>query len=785
MISIVLPVYQVEDYIEDCLKSLLAQTYNDIEIICVNDCGMDNSVTIIKEYQKIDNRILLINHEENRGLGGARNTGIRAAKGDFILFIDSDDYTDETMVEKLYDSLISTKSDVAVCGVMLTFENDQQPHKAFQYDDLATKEYYDLEKDKEILTDMWPSAWNKLYKTSIIKKYHILFKEKILYEDHTFFYEYFGHCKNFSYVDEPLYFYRQQRPHSITTQSVGREKEIFKILDYISDIFADLYPQPIREKLFIKIAVRLLYERRWVFHNADKNYYQYLKNVANYLCKWDRVLLLDVKDTFIENHDPIFLSIEEIDKLEQESLKPHKTKPRLREKLKNFQNVCIRFKNDFYWYIPQIYQMLKDMENNYAEITNNSHKIQKQIYQFDKMLKRNRNFRFELEELKATLSKTNENDALLEKRLSNLELAANNSKTKIEEIWWLAWYLKDHQNADINTGADSKILRFYPTWIPCEYPEYFHGNSWHWSDKFKDYYIQHYNDCSSELKTLFANFSSKDVAYLKLLWERNIKIIPYSLYTEKEGVLLKTDFLFTKEELEEQDKIFRTYHEYISKYILPENSVYEIPVFYYEHGLRNLSDECLAFIKQGDILDLGAYIGDSALILSKYTDKVVYSIEMNESNYKKMEFVLKTNHVDEKVYPILSAVGDQDTTQVYYGDVSFSTLNKLDDTSLYKKESVVVVQKVDTLSTANNIIPHFIKIDVEGEEYKTIMGAKETIFKYKPILCISIYHTATDFLKIKPLIESWNLGYKFHIENHNPFDPVYEKMLICIPGNMQ
>ena len=87
MISVILPVYHVENYIEKCLQSLISQTFSDIEIICVNDCTQDNSITIVKEYQKKDPRIRLINHLENRGLGGARNTGISAAEGEYIVFI--------------------------------------------------------------------------------------------------------------------------------------------------------------------------------------------------------------------------------------------------------------------------------------------------------------------------------------------------------------------------------------------------------------------------------------------------------------------------------------------------------------------------------------------------------------------------------------------------------------------------------------------------------------------------------------------------------------------------
>lgn len=171
----------------------------------------------------------------------------------------------------------------------LSFEADhtQKKHTAFHYDDLADLTLYDISKSKEILTDMWPSAWNKLYKTEIIRKFNILFKERILYEDHTFFYEYFSHCNTFSYIDEPLYFYRQQRPNSITTQSVGREQEIFTILNYIQSIFKNIYDKKTQELLFRKIAVRLLYERRWVFNQSDLNYYKYLYAVSDYLKKVD------------------------------------------------------------------------------------------------------------------------------------------------------------------------------------------------------------------------------------------------------------------------------------------------------------------------------------------------------------------------------------------------------------------------------------------------------------------------------------------------------------------
>ena len=105
----------------------------------------------------------------------------------------------------------------------------------------------------------------------------------------------------------------------------------------------------------------------------------------------------------------------------------------------------------------------------------------------------------------------------------------------------------------------------------------------------------------------------------------------------------------------------------------------------------------------------------------------------------------------------------------YYGDSSFSTLYS-QNADLYKEQDNICVYKVDTLVHNYKISPNFIKLDVEGAEYETILGAKETICKLKPVRA-SLFIILQNILHIKPLIESWNLGYSFHIENHNPFDP--------------
>jgi glycosyltransferase involved in cell wall biosynthesis len=113
-VSVIVPVYNVEPYLRRCLDSLINQTLKDIEIICINDCSPDNSLAILKEYAAKDNRVKIINFRKNKGVGIARNTGIKAAKGKYMGFVDSDDYVDLDYYEKLYKKAIVQTADVVI-----------------------------------------------------------------------------------------------------------------------------------------------------------------------------------------------------------------------------------------------------------------------------------------------------------------------------------------------------------------------------------------------------------------------------------------------------------------------------------------------------------------------------------------------------------------------------------------------------------------------------------------------------------------------------------------------
>lgn len=310
MISIILPIYNMQDYIAECLESVINQTYKDIEIVCVNDFSMDNSMTIVKRYAKNDSRIKIINNEKNRGLGGARNAGLDAAKGEYIMFCDTDDKMMPDMVEKLYNSLIENDADMTFCDVML-LSNDgkMKPYKPFHIDQIKNNEQFYPATAIWEFSDIWPSAWNKIYKKSIIDEFHIKYHENILYEDHTFYWEYVFKCNKVIHINEPLYCYRNNRYDSIMKEVSPRIFEIFTILDYIKEIFKNNLDSQWYSILMPKIATRLIWERTCNFNKGTKIKDEFNNRGYKYLRQFKMKKVFRYKDWFIDNeHDFLYHS---------------------------------------------------------------------------------------------------------------------------------------------------------------------------------------------------------------------------------------------------------------------------------------------------------------------------------------------------------------------------------------------------------------------------------------------------------------------------------------------
>ena len=178
-ITVIIPIYGTEKYIDKCLHSVRGQTFKQIEIICVDDCSPDNSSKIVEDHIKQDKRVVLIRHEKNLGLGGARNTAIRAAKADFIASVDSDDHMSPKMLEILWGATDEGWFDIVCCGFDRVDENDNVLSKV----SYGEKQVSNSDSEIDIFTILNPAFWNKLWRKSLFIDNDIFFPDHDFYED--------------------------------------------------------------------------------------------------------------------------------------------------------------------------------------------------------------------------------------------------------------------------------------------------------------------------------------------------------------------------------------------------------------------------------------------------------------------------------------------------------------------------------------------------------------------------------------------------------------------------
>lgn len=176
LVSIIVPVYNAEKYLTQCLDSIVNQTLREIEIICINDCSTDNSLSILETYAKKDKRIIIINNDKNSGAPGVvKNIGIRHAKGMYIGFVDSDDWVDQDYFESLYNTAIVNNAEMAAAIHFARFHDSYEKRFIYPVDD---KTILSSLEDRKILIQLAGSNWTKLYQTNFLKKYNLMCWEK-------------------------------------------------------------------------------------------------------------------------------------------------------------------------------------------------------------------------------------------------------------------------------------------------------------------------------------------------------------------------------------------------------------------------------------------------------------------------------------------------------------------------------------------------------------------------------------------------------------------------------
>lgn len=224
VVSVLIPVYNVEDYLSRCLDSVLGQTLQRIEVICVNDGSTDGSLEILEKYRKKDKRLKIIS-KENGGLPSARNAGLDAARGEYIGFVDSDDYVESDMFEKLVDTARRHDSEVVICGANIFPEHPTADK--WMYDTLSPwyRDYREYEPDLVYkCPDTTPFLWRNLIKKSLIDRENLRLDENIvLGEDKLFQAKVYPRAKGITVIPDKLYNYFWCRPESLMNQITYRK----------------------------------------------------------------------------------------------------------------------------------------------------------------------------------------------------------------------------------------------------------------------------------------------------------------------------------------------------------------------------------------------------------------------------------------------------------------------------------------------------------------------------------------------------------------------------------
>ncbi len=220
-ISVIIPVYKVEKYLPACLDSVLNQTFRDIEVICVNDGSPDNSGDILSAYEQKDSRIKVMT-QKNKGLSGARNTGLNVAQGEWICFVDSDDALPPNALMTLYNvaqqsgcKIVASRERISFLAYEKTLKEKERADNSFAY-----HEWNGL-KDFVRDTKIYSSAWNKLFAKELFKTQR--FKEGMLFEDWPVMTILFGSVDKYATTDKPCYVYREDN-NSITRSSFSFKK---------------------------------------------------------------------------------------------------------------------------------------------------------------------------------------------------------------------------------------------------------------------------------------------------------------------------------------------------------------------------------------------------------------------------------------------------------------------------------------------------------------------------------------------------------------------------------
>lgn len=298
LISVIIPVYNVEKYLPQCINSVLEQSYQNFEIILVNDGSKDTSGAICDNYSKKDSRIKVI-HQENAGASAARNTGLKIVSGEYVYFLDGDDWLERNAFEEMVKSMQKEQTDFVFFDAYSIDENSGNISKKHY----SHKETYKNGKGHEIMKQLLTNKefhvapWSMFFRTKFLMQSKIYFEEGIIYEDMLFAYQVFSMAQKVAYVPAYLYF-RRYRENSVMTSKVVQKNFVsaVKVYEQVRDYSEKLTDDRRCDEYIVKCAYNAInvYDR---LSSKDKKTYQdeYIRmkrNIVSNQAYGDRALQL-------------------------------------------------------------------------------------------------------------------------------------------------------------------------------------------------------------------------------------------------------------------------------------------------------------------------------------------------------------------------------------------------------------------------------------------------------------------------------------------------------------
>ena len=279
-ISIIIPVYNVEKYLRECLDSILAQTFQDFEIICVDDGSTDKSLEILQEYKRKDDRFVIL-QQRHSGAGSARNNGIRLAEGKYIQFLDSDDYFEPTLLEEMYNRAEKFNADLTVCSSRKVDDEGNitetgSPNFPINIDKVPREQVFNRQDFKdEIFCLLIPVVWNKLIKKSFLKENNLEFPPLTIYEDIAFMHSLVISAGRIAAFNKELINYRFNRPGSLVSIRSSHTIEAIKSCMYLGEFLKSRGFLPEYENAYRKVFINHI--RAEISYCNDDEYKRFLE----------------------------------------------------------------------------------------------------------------------------------------------------------------------------------------------------------------------------------------------------------------------------------------------------------------------------------------------------------------------------------------------------------------------------------------------------------------------------------------------------------------------------